>query len=325
MSFKEIIGQDHIINFLLSSYKTDKLCGAYVFIGKEGAGRSKLAKEFAKFINCENPSDDCCDVCESCKKIESEQHPDIHWFRPINNSVTIAQVRELEKYVYLMPYQAKKKFFIICDAQCLEEESSNALLKTLEEPTQDSIIILIVNDLSSLLATISSRCQKVIFNSLSETAIKDILIQKYKIPLLHAHFISYLSEGSPGKAMEFKDLREDLLEKRSHILNSVYFKKFSLFRMEEFSTKDNTQMRKNISLLLDMLLAWFRDLLVIKTGMNAPLINIDKKDDLNKLNSQYSAEELVKNIGIVSNTKYLVNSNINVKLALSKMRADLWK
>lgn len=325
MSFKEIIAQDHIVNFLLSSHKADRLSGAYVFIGKEGTGRARLAKEFAKLLNCKESSEDSCDVCASCKKIEAEQHPDIHWFRPLNSSITISQARELEKYIYLRPYEARKKFFIVCDAQYLTEESSNALLKTLEEPTSNSIVILIANDLAALLPTISSRCQKVIFNSLDESTIKDILIQKYKIPLLQAHFISYLAEGSPGRALEFKDSREDLFEKRSHILNSVYFKKFSLFKMEEFNVKDNTKMRKNLSFLLDILLAWFRDLLVIKTGLNTPLINIDKKEDLFRLNAQYSHEELIRNIAIVANTKYLINANINVKLALSKMRADLWK
>jgi DNA polymerase-3 subunit delta' len=195
----------------------------------------------------------------------------------------------------------------------------------LEEPTKDSLIILLVNDLAGLLPTISSRCQKVIFNALSEKAIKDILIQKYKIPLLQAHFISYLAEGSPGRALEFKDYREDLFEKRSHILNSIYFKNFSLFRMEEFNIKDTTQMRKGISLLLDMLLAWFRDLLVVKTRIDVPLINIDKKEDLLKLNAQYTHDELVRNIAVVSQTRSLINANINVKLALSQMRADLWK
>jgi DNA polymerase-3 subunit delta' len=182
-----------------------------------------------------------------------------------------------------------------------------------------------VNDSATLLPTISSRCQKVIFNALDEAMIKDILIQKYKLPLTHAHFISYLAEGSPGRALEFKDLREGLLEKRNHILNAIYFKKFSLFNMEEFSIKDNARMREKVTFLLDILLAWFRDLLVVKTGMDTPLINIDKKEDLFRLNKQYTAEELMNNITVVANTRSLVNANINVKLAFSKMRADLWK
>ncbi|MBL7197255.1 MAG: DNA polymerase III subunit [Candidatus Omnitrophica bacterium] len=325
MSFKEIVNQDHIINFLLASYRANRFTGSYLFIGKEGTGRVKMAKEFAKLINCKNVIDDCCDECPQCKKINQDVHVDIHWFKPINNSITISQVRELEKYMYLRPYESNKKVFIICDAQYLTAESSNALLKTLEEPTANSVIILIANDAATLLPTISSRCQKIIFNSADESKIKDILIHKHKIPLSQAHFISYLAEGSLDKALSFKDLKNDLFEKRSHILNSIYFKKFSLFRMEEFSIKDNTQKRKSISLLLDILLAWFRDLLFVKIGLKNPLINWDKKEDLFRLNNRYSCEELIKNITTIANTKFLINSNINVKLAISKMRADIWK
>lgn len=84
-------------------------------------------------------------------------------------------------------------------------------------------------------------------------------------------------------------------------------------------------MRKGVSLLLDILLSWFRDLLVVRTGLDLPLINMDKKEDLVKLNAQYTPEELARNIAIVANTRSLVNANINVKIALSKMRADLWR
>ena len=325
MSLKEIVGQEHIINFLKSSYQADRLAGAYLFIGKEGTGRVELAREFAKLINCKNATDDCCDECPQCKKIGSDKHVDIHWFRPENSSIIISQIRELEKYIYLKPYESKKKVFIICNAEYLTEESSNALLKTLEEPTSDSVIILIVNDAAMLLPTITSRCQKIIFNSVDESRIKDILVHKYKVPLLHAHFISYLAEGSPGRALGFKDSREDLFQKRSHILNSIYFKKFSLFRMEEFSIKDAKEKRKNLSLLLDILLSWFRDLLIVRTGLTTPLINLDKKEDLSKFSNRYTKEELIENIASIANTKFLINSNINVKLAFSKMRADLWR
>lgn len=325
MSFKEIVNQDHIVNFLLSSFQSERLAGAYLFTGKEGIGRFKMAKEFAKLINCENSNGDCCDVCPQCKKIDSDKHIDVHCFSPVNNSITISQVRELEKYIYMSPYESKKKVFIIRGAQYLSDECSNALLKTLEEPTKDSVIILIVNDAAILLPTISSRCQKVIFNSVDESNIKEMLIHKHKIPLLQAHFISYLAEGSPGRALDYKDLRENLFQKRSHILNSIYFRKFSLFKMEEFSIKDSKEKKKGLILLLDILLSWFRDLLVINTGLETPLINLDKKEDLLKLNSTYTKEELLNNINSIAATRSLMNTNVNVKIAFSKMRADLWK
>jgi DNA polymerase-3 subunit delta' len=325
MSLKEIVNQEHITRFFRASFQAKRFAGCYLFIGKEGAGKVKTAREFAKLINCLNAGDDSCDECLPCQKITQDKHVDVHWFRPINNTITIAQVRELEKYMYLKPYESDKKVFIICDAQCLTQESSNALLKTLEEPVPDSVIILIVNDVASMLPTITSRCQKILFNSTDESRIKDILVHEYKVPLSQAHFISYLAEGDLDRAVEFKDLKEDLFEKRGHVLNSIYYRQFSLFKMEEFSIKDSAQRKKSINLLLDILISWFRDLLFLKAEIENPLINWDKKEELYKLRERYSCEELIKNITTVGDTKLLIDSNINAKLAISKMRADLWK
>ena len=326
MSFKNITNQEHIINFLRASLKSNRVAGSYLFIGQEGKEKEKLAKEFAKLLNCQEAlSMDSCDECLVCKKIDEEKLVDVHWYRSENNSVVISQVRDLEKYMYLRPYEAKYKVFVICDAQSLTEEASNALLKTLEEPKRDSILILIATDESKLLPTISSRCQKLVFNALDEMKIKDILIKEHNLPLLQAHLISYLAEGSLDRALSYKDLKDDLFEKRQHILNAIYFKKFSIYKMEEFDIKDSKEKRKSLNILLDMLLSWFRDLLVLKSGLDTPLINIDKKEELKKINIDYSKDDILNNISTISNTKSMLGLNVNVKLAFSKMRADLWK
>lgn len=327
MSFKEIVNQEHIVRFLVSSFQGNRVAGAYLFLGKEGVGREKTAKEFAKVLNCPAASSDCCDQCASCAAIEQGTHADVHWYRPIDNVITIAQIRDLEKYIYLKPYELKKKLFIICEAECLGEESSNALLKTLEEPPADSVIILIASLAKALLSTISSRCQKIIFNALDEARVKDMLIAQHGLDPLRAHVISYLAQGSLKNASALLALGDDLLEKRKQILNAFYFKKFALFKMEEFSIEDNALKRKRVGLLLDILLSWFRDLLVVKARLNAPLMNIDKKDDLLRFASSYTREDLSQNIATVANAKYLIAAdfNINVKLAIAKMRADLWK
>ena len=327
MSFKEIVNQEHIVRFLVSSHQGNRIAGAYLFLGKEGVGREKTAKEFAKLINCLQGSLDSCDECSSCTAIEGDKHADVHWYRPIGNVITIAQIRDLEKYIYLKPYALRKKVFIICDAENLSEESSNALLKTLEEPPANSVIILISSQAKALLSTIRSRCQKIIFNSLDETRLKDTLIEQHGLTPLRAHFISYLAQGSMKNASALMELGDDLLEKRKQILQALYFKKFAVLKMEEFAIEDNTLKRRGVSLLLDILLSWFRDLLVIKTQLNVPLINMDKKSDLLRFVTSHTQDELTHSITTVANAKYLIAAdfNINVKLAISKMRADLWK
>jgi len=324
MSFKNIINQDQIIDFLQSSYRLGRMAGAYLFLGREGSGQCEVAREYAKLLNCDEPSDNPCDQCPSCEKIGQDSHPDIHWYCAVNRTIPISLIRELEKYMYLKPYEAKRKVFIIKDAHYLTEESSNALLKTLEEPARDSLIILIATDARQLLPTILSRCQKMIFNAFDEKYIHDILTKKYRIPLSKAHFFSYFSEGSLDKAVDFSQTKEDILEKREHILNALYHKKFSLFKMDEFSIKDSGKRRESLFILLDLLLAWFRDMLIVKTGLSTALINMDKKQDIMKLSDSYSYQELLRDIQVVANTKYLLSRNTNVKLTFSRMRAELW-
>jgi len=327
MSFKEIINQDHAVRFLSASFGQGRLAGAYLFLGPQGAGREKTAQEFAKLINCQTPSDDCCDECHACRAITDNKHVDVRWVRPINNTITIDQVRELQHAIYLRPYELLRKVFVICDAQCLNEEASNALLKTLEEPPESAVLILIALQTTAVLDTISSRCQKVVFNAVGEERLKQLLQERHQVSADRAHLLSYLTHGNIKDALELAELGDELLQKRAHILNAIYFKKFALFKMEEFSLKDNTERRRRLGFLLDMVLSWLRDLLMIKTNIEAPLINQDKKTELVRSSGHYSSDELMQGIESVASAKNLVSSdtNINVKLAFAKMRADLWK
>jgi len=308
----------------LAAYRANRIASSYLFIGKEGSGTVEVAKEFAKLLNCKSPVENPCDNCQSCHQIDKGIHPDVHWYFGTGRVIPISAVRDIEKYINLKPYEAKKKIFIITEAQYLNEESSNALLKTLEEPPVDSLLILITTDSKNLLPTITSRCQRIIFNSLDDKEIKGILMKDYRLPLFQANFISYLAEGSLGKALEFNNRKEEILEKRDCIINSILFKKFSLFKMEEFSSHQANQKRNNLFLLLDLLLSWLMDLLRIKIGLTEKIINLDKLDSLEKISKNYSFEELLKNINIVANTKYFISKNTNVKLSFGRLRAELW-
>ena len=169
MSFSDIKGQDTAVSSLKNAIRNNRLAHAYIFAGPEGCGRSLLARNFAKVLNCEKEKDDACDSCASCKKINKDVHPDVKWLNKDGKSsqIKIDQIRRLEKQIALKPYEAKYKVFIIKDASFMTVEAANSFLKTLEEPPPNSVLILIAERPRDLFATIVSRCQLIRIKPLS--------------------------------------------------------------------------------------------------------------------------------------------------------------
>jgi DNA polymerase-3 subunit delta' len=142
-----------------------RLAHAYLFAGPRGSGKEAVARTLAKALNCETKEFDSCDDCDSCRRIDAGQHPDIYWVRPESKSrrISVDQIREFERAINLKPAMAGVKVGVIVDADCLGEEASNAFLKTLEEPPAQTVIILLTAEPQRLLATILSRCLKISF------------------------------------------------------------------------------------------------------------------------------------------------------------------
>lgn len=150
MSFEDIRGQDRAISLLKGSIASGRMSHAYIFYGPGGIGKSLVAMNFAKALNCLGDSESRpCDACAPCKKADASNHPDILLLKPEKEggSIAIDDVRALIKDASLKPYESRKKFYIIDEASSMKEEAASALLKTLEEPPSDSVFILIVENL----------------------------------------------------------------------------------------------------------------------------------------------------------------------------------
>lgn len=150
---------------------------SYLFIGKEGIGKKQIAKDFAKKILCIDNKDENC-KCKSCTCFVSNNHPDIQIINEESETIKIATIRDLIKSVYEKPILSEKKIFIINDADKMTKEAQNSLLKTLEEPPEYIVIILIASNADMLLTTIKSRCTKIAFEKLTTNEIKEILTEK---------------------------------------------------------------------------------------------------------------------------------------------------
>ena len=160
MDFNKVVGHEDIISHFRSSIEMERISHAYILGGDTGSGRSTLAFCFAKALQCETGDSESCGGCKSCKQAESGNHPDIIYVtheKP--NTISVDEIREqVVDSMQVKPYSSKYKVYIIKDAEKMTEEAENALLKTIEEPPEYGVLILITNDPEKLLPTIRSRC-----------------------------------------------------------------------------------------------------------------------------------------------------------------------
>lgn len=326
MAFRDIKGQGVAIEFFRSVVNGNHLAHAYLFLGSSGLGKTLLAKNLVKFINCENPvkeagrATDCCEVCSPCRKIQQNNHADLHWFEPTGASkrISITQIRSLQKEISLKTYEGKVKTFIVLEAQGMTNEAANSLLKTLEEPPQESLIILTATSLSGLLPTIISRCQVIKFFPLKSESLKEILSSEYKLDSEEVHFLSHQAEGRIGCALTLKE--SDALFQKNQLINRISQGNLRGSSANIFNLKNKEELCTQISYLLN----WFRDILVFKVGfLEKNIINIDRIKMITSECNRYSFEDLEEIIEKIDQADKLIKQSVNPKIVLEVMLEGL--
>jgi len=321
MSLKQIIGQEKVIDFLKASIKNEKLANAYLFIGPEGVGKTLVAGEFAKLLNCQNNNLESCDTCPSCVKIEKGSHPDIHWIEKDKSGfIKIENIRRLGQEINLKPYEAKIKFFIIKETHLMTAEAANALLKTLEEPPRDSILILTTNSADRMFSTIVSRCQKVFFSNMDVQELESILKKNYRLDKDTSHYLSYFTGGRLGKSLYLKE--DDILREKNRIIDNFISSKQTGEDYFDMDSKDKQQIRYN----LDILVNWFRDILLLKCGVDTEnLVNSDRSKELLSLEKKYKTQDLLNIMEQILNSYTMLEYNLNPKIFLEFLKVKVWK
>ena len=328
MSFQRILGQDQPKRIIQNALANNSVSHAYLFYGPESIGKKLTAVEFAKALNCEvsGPKDNCGD-CPSCRKIDRGIHPDFFLLEPEKSSrnalIKVEEVRELQKKLAYLPYEAKTKVVIIDGAETMNPQAANTLLKTLEEPPSSTILILISPNPYQLLPTIISRCQGVKFHLLSSDLVRQILQQTDQ----------FEAEGFSEKELDLRALRsmgrisramEEDIEAtnnyRDEILNLL--EKASFKRMDVVFkwTKQWARRSDKIQPVLDEMLNLLRDLAVIKSqGKNTEILNRDILHRLKPLAEQKSAGTLIAMFDSALQTKSALMANANLQLSLDHM------
>ena len=197
--FSEIIGHEQIIEHLQNAIRLNKVSHAYILDGEEGSGKMLLASAFAQTLQCEQGGTEPCGKCHSCIQAESRNQPDIiRVTHEKPNTISVDDIREqVNNDVVIKPYSSKYKIYIIADADMMSVQAQNALLKTLEEPPQYAVIMLLTENAEALLPTIRSRCVMMKLRNIKDQLVKKYLMEQMEIPDYKADVCVAFAQGLP--------------------------------------------------------------------------------------------------------------------------------
>ena len=262
---EKVLGHEEVVKHLKNAAAMDKVSHSYIFAGEKGSGKKLLAKLFAMTLQCEKHGDEPCLQCSSCKKAMNRNHPDIIYIsheKP--NSIGIEDIREqLISDVSIKPYTGPYKIYIVDEAEKMTVQAQNALLKTIEEPPAYAVILLLVNNGSTLLPTIASRCVTLNFKPVRDEVIKKYLMEELHVPDYQAEVSVAFAQGNVGKAKQIATAEDftEMMDAAFRILKRG--QDMEVYEMVD-AIKLLSEQKHTIYEYLDLYLVWFRDVLMFK-------------------------------------------------------------
>jgi DNA polymerase-3 subunit delta' len=318
--FEQIIGHENIIQHLQNAIASNKVSHAYIFSGEEGMGKKLLASEFAKTLQCEEKGILSCGRCKSCLQADTANHPDIIRVTHEKASIGVDDIRlQVNSDIQVKPYNSPYKIYIIDDADKLTEQAQNALLKTIEEPPEYAVIILLTTTTSVLLPTILSRCVLLSLKPVDKQKVKEFLMEQHHIPDYMADVAASFSGGNVGKAIKYAS-SEDFEQMKDNVLHILkYIDDMEIYEVIsglKFMTAD----KNNILDYIDLMILWYRDVLMFKATMDPDLLLYrDELTFIKKQASIRSYEGIDKIIQAMEKVKIRLKANVNFDIAIELM------
>ena len=308
--FEKIIGNEDAKTYFKKAVRENQLAHGYIFEGAYGIGKNTFAIELAKFILCEQKKEDRpCNECKSCSMINAGTHPDVIHIEKDTKVTKVETIREnIVREMDIKPYQSDYKIIIVKSADSMSIQGQNAMLKTIEEPPSYGIIILVCENLTSLLPTIKSRCIVVRFNPINEEEMRNYL-QSRGINGVQQEVFEKLSNGSIGVV---NDILEDetYLEVRKQSINYLNrLEKAQIMELYEI-VKEITDDKENIERILEFWLLWYRDVAVVKATNNDNLYYKDYKQQLLDMSSKLTYNKVSQNIEFIKCAILDIRQNI---------------
>ncbi len=316
-----VVGHEWAVDLLKRQQKNERVPQSLLITGPPNIGKSSVARFFAQYLNCQGESRPC-GVCLSCRKTVSGNHPDIRIFDDDNNPLKIDQVRTLQRELSLSPLEGRYRVALLCNFERATTSAANALLKTLEEPASQVVIILTAPDPGNLLATIVSRCQVLTLRPLPDADVLDALQNRWQVLPEQAELLAQLAAGRLGWAVNAL-ADESFIARRAQYLDDL----LDLLRMHRAERLTYAYgMSRDTAALKEALTQWliiWRDLLLLRSGSQTRIINLDWLDALQNIahrGSAVQAKEMVVRLQTaLQNLERNVNPRLNLEIVLLKL------
>jgi DNA polymerase III subunit delta' len=361
MSLKTIFCQEKALSAIQSAFAVDKVAHAYIFAGPDGVGKFTTAREFAKLLLCKTPVEkndfaDSCRNCESCRVFDGGSHPDFeHIYKelikftkdgkdketPVEFPIDVVREFVLDK-VNQRPALSARRVFVLTEAEKLNNESQNCLLKVLEEPPSYCCIILICTRPETLLPTIRSRCQILRFGPIDEKKIIEVL-QQTGLAEKQAKFFARLTDGSLGLAQAYSQLEAagaNIYKIKTDIVNTMadFEYKNALEAAEEIQkqskeiadiwgklaagTSKKDINRKSIAIIIRIIISLFHDVMI--TGVAGDkIVNLDQQEQIKKIARKYNPEQAAQKIAECFKTFQYIEASVNERLIFEQLLLNL--
>ena len=316
--FDHIIGHKQVISHLERAIALGKISHAYLLQGEKGSGKHTVAMAFAMALQCENGEKRPCGECRSCHQAENGNHPDIITVtheKP--NSIGVDEIRDqLVSDVQIKPYSGKYKIYIVPDAEKMTVQAQNALLKTIEEPPEYAVILLLGADSSAFLDTVLSRCVTLTLRPVPDEQVKEYLMEHVQIPDYQADICVAFAQGNIGKAIQLASSENFGQIKASAVQLVKNVKNMDITEIIQ-TVKMVYEYKVDIRDYLDILAVWYRDVLYFKATKD--IDGVIFKDQLryireNAETSSYEGIELI--LEGIQKAKVRLGANVNFDLTM---------
>ncbi|MDE6943242.1 MAG: DNA polymerase III subunit delta [Lachnospiraceae bacterium] len=316
--FTDIVGQEQLKEHLQNAIATNKVSHAYIINGERNAGKEFIARVFAMTLQCEKGETEPCGECHSCKQALGNNQPDIIYIsheKP--NTIGVEDIRvQINGDIAIKPYSSPRKIYIINEGEKMTPQAQNALLKTLEEPPEYAVILILTTNVEAMLPTVLSRCVVLNMKPVSDRLVKKYLMEQLAVPDYKANISVAFARGNIGKAKmlasseEFEKVKDEAI---------TLVKNINDMEISEIvkAIKKISEYKFDVNDYLDILMAWYRDVLLFKATKDVnSLVFKEDIQQIMRMSDRSTYEGIEQIVNALQSAKKRLEANVNFDLTM---------